>query len=628
MTAPAASADAPPGRSLVGTCQRLAIRWSCRRRARSPALLVIGPEQFVNALTIGAIYALVAIGYTMVYGIIELINFAHGDVFMVGAFVQPLAPHRRLGFTGADQRAGPPGRPPGRRSSSFTSLVMGLVGVLIERSAYRPLRNAPRLAPLITAIGVSFILQNIVQIIYGPFQTNTPQVFPTDAFITVGDVKIPVLSIFIIAVALGLMIGLQLFVGRTRIGRAMRSTALDRDAAALMGVNINRTIAITFFIGSALAGAAGVTYGLQYGVTRFDLGFQAGLKAFTAAVLGGIGNTVGAALGGFIIGFIEVGAAVAGYTRWGPAVVFGVARHRPRLPAGRPARPAGGRARMSVVQDVARPDRGRPACGPAPASSARRHRSLTIVISAWRSSRPSCPCSRAVPPFSLVPDPERLDRRLHERRRLRAPRPRPQPRRRRGRPARPRLRGVLRDRRLRLRVRRVAVRQRDPRDRRPAALGDAAGLIFWPMLIIGALVAATFGILLGAPTLRLRGDYLAIVTLGFGEIVPIVFLNSDELHERHQRHRRHLPAVPAGRRLVLDDRSVAVLPDDDRPHHDRHDLHLPARREPDRARLGGDPRGRAGRGGERHQHRHDEAPGLRPRRLDGRASPASSTPRS
>jgi branched-chain amino acid transport system permease protein len=283
---------------------------------------VLGAAQFINALTLGAIYALVAIGYTMVYGIIELINFAHGDVFMVGTFVS-LSFLTSLGFSGAVTD-------PVLlvvllvAVFAFTMIVMGLVGVLIERSAYRPLRNAPRLAPLITAIGVSFILQNIVQIFYGPFQTNSPQIFPTDWFITIGDVQIPVLSIFIVAVAVGMMIGLQLFIGRTRLGRAMRSTALDRDAAALMGVNINRTIAITFFIGSALAGAAGVTYGLQYGVTRFDLGFQAGLKAFTAAVLGGIGNQVGAALGGFIIGFIEVTAVAFGYGRWGPAVVFGV----------------------------------------------------------------------------------------------------------------------------------------------------------------------------------------------------------------------------------------------------------------------------------------------------------------
>ena len=131
------------------------------------------------------------------------------------------------------------------------------------------------------------------------------------------------LSLFIVAVALGLMIALQFFVGRTRIGRSMRSTAADREAASLMGVNINRTIAITFFIGSALAGAAGVTFGLQYGNTRYDVGFQAGLIAFTAAVLGGIGNTVGAALGGFMIGFIVVGSAVAGYNSWGSALVFG-----------------------------------------------------------------------------------------------------------------------------------------------------------------------------------------------------------------------------------------------------------------------------------------------------------------
>jgi branched-chain amino acid transport system permease protein len=321
MTAPAATADAPPARSVPGSSQLL-VQLGVVAAALIGSFLVLGPEQFVNALTLGAIYALVAIGYTMVYGIIELINFAHGDVFMVGTFVS-LSFLVSLGFAGAV-------REPALlvlllvAVFLFTSIVMGLVGVLIERSAYRPLRNAPRLAPLITAIGVSFILQNIVQIFYGPFQTNAPQIFPTDVSIEIGTVRIPLLSFFIVAVAVGLMIGLQLFIGRTRLGRAMRSTALDRDAAALMGVNINRTIAITFFIGSALAGAAGVVYGLQYGVTRFDLGFQAGLKAFTAAVLGGIGNTVGAALGGFIIGFIEVGAVAFGYGRWGPAVVFGV----------------------------------------------------------------------------------------------------------------------------------------------------------------------------------------------------------------------------------------------------------------------------------------------------------------
>jgi branched-chain amino acid transport system permease protein len=321
MTAPAATAEAPPASSFRGPLQLL-LPIGIVAAALGVSLWLLGPEQFLNALTLGAIYALVAIGYTMVYGIIELINFAHGDIFMVGTFVS-LSFLVSLGFTAAVTDplllvvllvA----------VFLFTMAVMGIVGVTIERFAYKPLRQAPRLAPLITAIGVSFILQNIVQIFYGPYQTNSPKIFPSDVFIQVGATKVPILSIFIVVVAVALMIGLQLFIGRTRLGRAMRSTALDRDAAALMGVNINRTIAITFFIGSALAGAAGVVYGLQYGVTRFDLGFLAGLKAFTAAVLGGIGNTVGAALGGFIIGFIEVGAVVFDYGRWGPAIVFGV----------------------------------------------------------------------------------------------------------------------------------------------------------------------------------------------------------------------------------------------------------------------------------------------------------------
>ena len=322
MTAPAATAEAPPARSLRGAASPALVQLGIVAVALVVAFLVLGPAQFVNALTLGAIYALVAIGYTMVYGIIELINFAHGDVFMVGTFVS-LSFLTSLGFSGAVRDPAPAGRAPGRGLCLHDDR---------DGARRRPDRalglpapaQRPRLAPLITAIGVSFILQNIVQIFYGPFQTNSPQIFPTDWFIQIGDVQIPVLSIFIVTVAVGMMIGLQLFIGRTRLGRAMRSTALDRDAAALMGVNINRTIAITFFIGSALAGAAGVTYGLQYGVTRFDLGFQAGLKAFTAAVLGGIGNQVGAALGGFIIGFIEVAAVAFGYGRWGPAVVFGV----------------------------------------------------------------------------------------------------------------------------------------------------------------------------------------------------------------------------------------------------------------------------------------------------------------
>ncbi len=285
--------------------------------------LLIGPEQFVNALTIGAIYALVAIGYTMVYGIIELINFAHGDVFMVGAFTSMYVLTIPLGQTG-------PADSPAFLAVillinfSITMAVMGLLGTAIERFAYRPLRNAPRLAPLITAIGVSFILQNIIQIIYGPSPINTPQIINPNARIDVFGLSIGWVNLFVIAIAIFLMFALQLFVSRTRMGRAMRSTAQDRQAAQLMGVDINRTIAITFFVGSALAGAAGVVQGLYFGNIQFTLGFQAGLKAFTAAVLGGIGNITGAALGGFLIGFVEVTAAALGFFVWGQAAVFAV----------------------------------------------------------------------------------------------------------------------------------------------------------------------------------------------------------------------------------------------------------------------------------------------------------------
>ena len=284
---------------------------------------LVGPQQVANALTVGAIYALVALGYTMVYGIIELINFAHGDVFMVGAFVALTTLTTYLGQTGAIR--GDALFLAGVLLITFiVSIVsMGVLNLLIERLAYRPLRNAPRLAPLITAIGVSFILQNVVQIWQGTGDRPFPRVFPNDRFEFLGA-QISYLAVFIVIVALGLMVALQSFVGRTRLGRAMRSTAQDREAAALMGVDLNQTIAITFLLAGALAGAAGVVQGLYFGFIRFDLGFSAGLKAFTAAVLGGIGNLGGAVLGGFIIGFLEVGATAFNLSRWSAALVFGV----------------------------------------------------------------------------------------------------------------------------------------------------------------------------------------------------------------------------------------------------------------------------------------------------------------
>jgi branched-chain amino acid transport system permease protein len=279
-------------------------------------------QQFFNALTLGAIYALVALGYTMVYGIIELINFAHGDVFMVGAFVAMFF----LSSIGLTRSISDPIQLFLVLIAVFavTMTVLGFIGVGIERFAYRPLRNAPRLAPLITAIGVSFILQNLVQIWQGPSPVPTPQLIDQSLRFEVLGARIQILTVVIVAITIGLTVALQLFVGRTRLGRAMRSTAQDREAAQLMGVDINTTIAITFFIGSALAGAAGIVYGLYFGSIQFNLGFFAGLKAFTAAVLGGIGNTVGAVLGGFIIGFIEVGAVQVGLSRWSEALVFTV----------------------------------------------------------------------------------------------------------------------------------------------------------------------------------------------------------------------------------------------------------------------------------------------------------------
>jgi branched-chain amino acid transport system permease protein len=285
------------------------------------AALPVAAQQTVNALSIGAIYALIALGYTMVYGIIELINFAHGDIFMLGAFLSVVFLGGIMGQTGAVEQILPLtllllG------ALAFTMPIIGLLNVGIERAVYRPLRNAPRLAPLITAIGVSFILQNVALILAGSGDRAAPQIFPLSWQIQIGGASISVLSIFIFVLALVLMFALHQFVSRTRLGRAMRATAQDREASALMGVDLNQTISLTFLLGGMLAAAAGVVWGLRFGYVRFDLGFNSGLKAFTAAVLGGIGNITGAAIGGFIIGFIENFAASLGYSRWSEFLVF------------------------------------------------------------------------------------------------------------------------------------------------------------------------------------------------------------------------------------------------------------------------------------------------------------------
>jgi branched-chain amino acid transport system permease protein len=277
-------------------------------------------QQLINGLSLGGIYALIALGYTMVYGIIELINFAHGDVYTLGTFFS-LAVLTLLGVSG--ELHGWPLVWISLLTIVIAMLLCGLTGVLIERLAYRRLRNAPRLAPLITAIGMSFILENVMQYWKGPSPIPFPQVFSNPSF-HAGRIDIAAKQILVILLAVVMMVGLQLFIYNTRLGKAMRATAQDRDAAQLMGININTTIALTFLIGSALAGAAGFVSGVYYGSTWFLNGFSAGLKAFTAAVLGGIGNLAGAMLGGFMIGLIEALTTQFIGDQWSNVMVFSI----------------------------------------------------------------------------------------------------------------------------------------------------------------------------------------------------------------------------------------------------------------------------------------------------------------
>jgi branched-chain amino acid transport system permease protein len=275
-------------------------------------------QQLVNGLSLGGIYALIALGYTMVYGIIELINFAHGDVYTLGSFFS-LAILTVLGIT--SEMHGFPLVATILGVMAGAMVLCGVTGVMIERLAYRRLRNAPRLAPLITAIGVSFILENIMQLWQGPSPVPFPTFIPEASFV-IGGVMIQAKQVFVVGLAIVMMIALQLFVYRTKLGKAMRATAQDRDAAQLMGIDINMTIALTFLIGSALAGSAGFVSGVYYGTTWFFNGFAAGLKAFTAAVLGGIGNLAGAMLGGFIIGLVEAFGAQYVSDQWTNVMVF------------------------------------------------------------------------------------------------------------------------------------------------------------------------------------------------------------------------------------------------------------------------------------------------------------------
>jgi branched-chain amino acid transport system permease protein len=276
----------------------------------------------VDALTLGSVYALIALGYTLVYGVLKLLNFAHGDVFMVGTFIG-------FGVLQALGGTSNPMVPVWLLIVIITLAAMAgcaALGVVIERFAYRPLRDAPRIAPLISALGVSFFLSNSMQLLFGatPRNYNTFDLSNGALYLKgldIGNVRVPLLRIVTILASFVLMILLWFLVNRTKTGKAMRATSFDREAAAMMGIDIDRVIVFTFVLGSALAGAAGVMFALRV-PTNVSIGFVSGLKGFTAAVIGGIGSIPGAMAGGLVLGFAE--SYTQGYvsTQWSDLFVF------------------------------------------------------------------------------------------------------------------------------------------------------------------------------------------------------------------------------------------------------------------------------------------------------------------
>ncbi len=270
--------------------------------------------QLINGIALGSTYALIALGYTMVYGIILLINFAHGDIFMAGAFVGLILVtvfqvHIIIAFLGA-------------------MLFCMIMGIIIERVAYRPLRRSTRLAALISAIGVSIFLSNLANLIFGAKPTSFPPteqiLFKIQTYELIAGAQITNLQILTIVTSALLMIGLQYFIKKSKIGKAMRATSQDYDTAALMGINVNRIISYTFAIGSSLAAAGGVLVGIYFGVVKYNMGFMVGLKAFTAAVLGGIGSIPGAMFGGLLLGIGEMLAVAVGLSSYRDAIAFGI----------------------------------------------------------------------------------------------------------------------------------------------------------------------------------------------------------------------------------------------------------------------------------------------------------------
>jgi branched-chain amino acid transport system permease protein len=274
-------------------------------------------QHMINGITIGAFYALVALGYTMVFGVLRLINFAHGDLFMWGAYVGWTALSVLLGVAAG---SGPLLIIPAFVAAMVT---IALIGVLIERVAYRPLRRASRLAPIISALGAAFVLESVARNVWGASYKVYPSgLVPDIEWRLWGDVHIGIVQVAVMVVSVLLMAGLYLFVQYTRIGTAMRAVSLDHDTSRLMGIDVNRIIAVVFLIGPALGAAGGVMVGLHYGSFDFTLGWLFGLKAFVAAILGGIGNIPGAVLGGMILGIVESLGAGYGSAQWKDVIAY------------------------------------------------------------------------------------------------------------------------------------------------------------------------------------------------------------------------------------------------------------------------------------------------------------------
>ena len=273
-------------------------------------------QQLINGLAVGGIYALIALGYTMVYGVLRLINFAHGDLFTYGGYLgltllTSLALQGRVGTAAA--------------IAILVVMVMGLVGVMgvvLERAAYRPLRESPRLSAVVSALGASIFLQNTLMLIYGARVQVYPEGILPQVAVSLGGLQVPLLRILVVLASVVMMTALYLFVQKTKIGIAVRAAAIDQGAARLMGIDVNRVVSLVFLIGPALGGSAGLLVGLYYGQVNFTMGWTYGMKAFTAAILGGIGNIPGAMVGGLLLGVIEALGAAYLSVAWKDAFAF------------------------------------------------------------------------------------------------------------------------------------------------------------------------------------------------------------------------------------------------------------------------------------------------------------------